>query len=150
MGRIGIVSLLGLASAVVLYVAGNLWLSTTSHKARLDLTEHSLYTLSTSTTQTLADIDEPIELHLFYSQRLGQDVAYYATFARRVRELIREIANTSNGKVILHEHDPEPFSAAEDLAVAMGVQGIPIAQGGDPAYFGLAGINTVEIGRAHV
>ena len=46
--------------------------------------------------------------------------------------------------MILREHDPRPFSRGEELAVAFGVQGVPVESGGELAYFGLAGTNSVD------
>jgi len=56
--------------------------------ARLDLTSERLYTLSHGTRQTLAHIDEPITLRLYYSTRLGELVPGYGVYAQRVRELL--------------------------------------------------------------
>jgi ABC-type uncharacterized transport system involved in gliding motility auxiliary subunit len=134
----------GVLVAAVLFVAGNLLLDASVRSARLDLTEHGLFTLSAGTRATIAAIDEPIVLHLFFSERLGREVPIYAAYGRRVRELVRELVTVANGKIKLHEHDPEPFSTAEDQAVALGVQGIPIDQAGELTYFGMAGVNTVD------
>ena len=138
------VSLIGVLVAAVLFVGGNLLLDASVRSARLDLTEHGLFTLSAGTRATVAAIDEPITLHLFFSERLGREVPIYATYARRVRDLVREVVSVANGKIVLREHDPEPFSTAEDRAVAFGVQGIPVDQSGDLTYFGMAGTNTVD------
>lgn len=144
MKRLRAASFVGLALAATVYVAGNLLFNLSVRGARLDVTEEALFTLSAGTHATLARIDEPIDLHLFFSPRLGRDLPYYENFARRVRELLAEIVAAANGKILFHLHDPEPFSRAEDLAVAMGVQGIPLRQGGELAYFGLAGVNSVD------
>ncbi|NKB64959.1 MAG: hypothetical protein GKR95_23540 [Gammaproteobacteria bacterium] len=109
---------------------------------RLDLTQHSLYTLSGGTHKLLARIEKPMTLHYFFSQRLAREVPLYRSHANRVRTLLMEIESLSNEKVILLEHDPEPFSDAEDTAVSYGIQGIPIDQGEEMAYFGLAGVNS--------
>ncbi len=47
----------------------------------------------------------------------------------------------SDGKVRLEFYDPEPFSDTEDRAMAYGLQGVPLDQGGSQIYFGLAGTN---------
>ena len=143
--RIGAVSLWGLTLAFILYVAINTLFNVSSPAARLDVSEDKLYTLSAGTHQILATIDEPVVLHFFFSERLGKEVPFYASYARRIRELLAEIVAVANGKVILVEHNPEPFSVAEDLAVAHAVQGIPVDQGGELSYFGLSGINTVDV-----
>ena len=144
MTRTGINSLTGLAFAAVLYVAVNILFNVSSPQVRLDVTEDGLFTLSDGTLATLARIDEPVELHFFLSGRLVREVPLYATYGLRVRELLAEIAAASGGKVILREHDPKPFSRGEELAVSFGVQGVPVESGGELAYFGLAGRNSVD------
>ena len=142
--RTGIGSLTGLALGTVLYVAVNVLFNVSAPEARLDVTEDGLFTLSDGTLATLARIDEPIELHFFLSGHLGREVPAYASYGLRVRELLAEVAAASGGKVILREHDPKPFSRGEELAVSFGVQGVPVDSGGDLAYFGLAGTNSVD------
>ena len=144
MTRTGIDSLTGLLLAAVLYVAVNVLFNVSAPQARLDVTEDGLFTLSDGTLATLARIDEPVELHFFLSGHLAREVPSYASYGLRVRELLAEIAAASGGKVILREHDPEPFSRAEELAVSFGVQGVPVDSGGELAYFGLAGTNPVD------
>ena len=144
MTRTGINSLTGLALGAVLYVAVNILFNVSAPEIRLDVTQDDLFTLSDGTLATLARIDEPLELHFFLSGRLGREVPLYASYGLRVRELLAEIAAASGGKVILREHDPEPFSRGEELAVSFGVQGVPVDSGGELAYFGLAGTNSVD------
>ena len=142
--RTGIGSPTGLALAAVLYVAVNTLFNVSAPGMRLDVTEDGLFTLSDGTLATLARIDEPVELHFFLSEHLGREVPAYASYGLRVRELLAEVAAASGGKVILREHDPKPFSRGEELAVSLGVQGVPVESGGELAYFGLAGTNPVD------
>ncbi len=142
--RTGLVSPLGLLLALILYIAANTLVTMWFPTMRLDATEEGLYTLSDGTHKILARVDEPIMLHYFFSELLGREVPFYASYARRVRELLTEIEAAANGKVVLLEHNPEPFSDAEELAVSHGVQGIPVDQGRELAYFGLSGINSVD------
>ena len=55
-----------------------------------------------------------------------------------------EYQRLSNGLIRIERLDPEPFSPEEDLAVAEGVRGLPISNGGDLAYFGISGRNTTD------
>jgi ABC-type uncharacterized transport system involved in gliding motility auxiliary subunit len=89
----------------------------------------------------LADLKEPVTLRLFYSWQLGSTVPAYGTYADHVREMLRDYASVSAGKVKLEFYDPEPFSDTEDRAMAYGLQGVPVDQGGSQIYFGLAGTN---------
>ena len=144
LSRVGVVSLTGLVIAGILFVAINTLFGGSVPGARVDLTEDRLFTLSEGTHETLVAIDEPIELHFFYSERLGRELPFYGGYSRRVRDLLNEIAAAAGGKVVLHERNPLPFSDDEDRAVSMGIQGIPVDQGGELVYFGLAGVNSVD------
>ena len=135
---------LGVALGLVLMVALNVLTSALFPAARLDLTQDRLYTLSEGTRQVLHQLDEPVTLRLFLSDRLVRDVPQYAAFATRVRDLLREYVSAGGGKLRLETFDPQPFSDVEDRAVALGLQGVPVDQGGEQVYFGLAGSNTTD------
>ena len=112
--------------------------------ARLDLTGERLYTLSRGTRQTLARIDEPITLRLYYSARLGDSVPSYGVYAQRVRELLDEYVAASKGKLRLEIYNPQAFSDVEDRAVAFGLQAVPLDAQGEQVFFGLAGTNSTD------
>ncbi len=139
-----IISPLGFLLAAVLYIVTNTLFNVIMPGVRLDVTEDGIYTLSHGTYQILREIDEPVEFHFFFSEQIGRDVPLYASYGRRIRELLSEIASASDGKVILYEYSPKPFSEDEEKAVSFGVQGVPVNQSGILAYFGLAGINSVD------
>jgi ABC-type uncharacterized transport system involved in gliding motility auxiliary subunit len=111
---------------------------------RLDLTQEHLYTLATGTRQTLAKIEEPITLRLYYSVRLGDAVPAYGVYAQRVRELLDQYVAAAKGKIRLEIYDPLPYSDAEDRAVAYGLQPAPLNDRGEAVYFGLAGTNSTD------
>jgi ABC-type uncharacterized transport system involved in gliding motility auxiliary subunit len=136
--------LIGIGLAVVLFLAINLladaWLTTT----RLDLTEDRLFTLSEGTKEVLRDIDEPVDLRLYYTEQLDEIGPYFSGHARRVEELLAAYQRLSGGKVRVERLDPAPFSPEEDLAVAEGLEGLPISDDGTLAYFGLTGRNSTD------
>jgi ABC-type uncharacterized transport system involved in gliding motility auxiliary subunit len=112
--------------------------------ARLDLTAEHLYSLSPGTLRTLAQIDEPITLRFYYSNRLGDEVPAYGVYAQRVRELIEQYVAAAHGKLRLEIFNPQPFSDVEDQAVAFGLQAVPLNAEGDQVYFGLAATNSTD------
>jgi len=130
--------------AAILLVAVNVIAQHGLRSARLDLTQRHLYTLSDGSKKTLARLDEPITLRFYYSPRLGDEVPSYGIYAQRVREMLEEYAALAKGKVRLEMLDPQPFSPTEDRAVAFGLQGVPIDQGGEQVYFGLAATNSTD------
>ncbi|MHA6494300.1 GldG family protein [Pseudomonas borbori] len=135
------VSSAGLALIALAFLAFNLFSSLSLSGVRLDLTEQKLYTLSAGTEQILAELDAPIELSFFYSDATAKDLPALRNYARRVEEMLKAYQREAGDRLKLTVIDPEPFSAEEDKAAEFGLQGIPLQQGGDSIYFGLAGKN---------
>jgi ABC-type uncharacterized transport system involved in gliding motility auxiliary subunit len=136
--------MLALAVATLLFIAVNVVAGNALRGFRLDLTEGGLYTLSDGTRRTLQGIDEPVALRLYFSRNLGETVPRFAAYHARVRELLEQYVALAEGKLQLQLLDPEPFSEAEDRAVADGLQGVPVSAAGDLGYFGLAGSNSTD------
>ena len=134
-------SVIGVIAVAAIVIGINMFADARLANVHVDLTHSRIYTLSAGTRQVLADLKEPITLRLFYSRRLGATVPVYGTYADHVREMLGEYAAVSGGKVRLEFYDPEPFSDTEDRAIAYGLQGVPVDQGGVQVYFGLAGTN---------
>jgi ABC-type uncharacterized transport system involved in gliding motility auxiliary subunit len=132
----------GILLAVVLFFALNIAASVGLKGARLDLTENRLYTLSDGTKNLLRNLKEPIRLRLFFSKSMSADVPQLSAYGDRVREFLERFRDMSNGRITLEVIDPEPFSDAEDRAVAAGLQGIE--RDGRNFYFGLVGTNEVD------
>jgi ABC-type uncharacterized transport system involved in gliding motility auxiliary subunit len=137
-------AILALICAAVLFVGVNVIADKTLRSARIDLTQQRLYTLSDGSRTTLAKIDEPITVRFYYSKRLGTEIPTYALYAQRVRDMLEEYVSLAKGKVRLEILEPVPYSAIEDRAVAFGLQGVPIDQGGEQVYFGLAATNSTD------
>lgn len=110
---------------------------------RLDLTEHRLYTISAGTRSILEQLDEPVNLYFFFSQRATEGVPYLRSYGQRVRELLEEFSNRAGPKLRLQIIDPVPFSEAEDQAVSFGLEAVSLGGLGDPVYIGLAGTSAV-------
>jgi ABC-type uncharacterized transport system involved in gliding motility auxiliary subunit len=128
----------------VLFVAATLLINSLFRGARIDLTQNREYTLSAGTKQILAKLDEPLDLSLYFSEKSSADFPQIRTYAQRVREMLDEMAQRSNGKIRLRNIDPEPFTDEEDRATELGLQSIPTGQGTDNLIFGLAGSNSTD------
>lgn len=134
----------GLVLATLLLLAVNIFANATFKDSQWDLTEGRLFTLSEGTRCVLKGIDEPIKVRLFFSKVLGDQSPPHATYFKRVQELLGQYVNLAGGRLVLEILDPEPFSDAEDMAVAFGLQGIPINDAGDLGYLGLAAVNSTD------
>ncbi|MGI0119299.1 Gldg family protein [Zooshikella sp. RANM57] len=105
---------------------------------RADLTEDNLYTLSDGTHNMLRNLQQPVKLELFFSNKLTKDLPRLRSYAKRVRELLEEYSLIAGDNLNFEIIDPEPFSEAEDKAAEYGLQAIPTSAGGPEVYFGLA------------
>jgi ABC-type uncharacterized transport system involved in gliding motility auxiliary subunit len=103
---------------------------------RLDATAEKVYTLSPGTKAILAKITEPTTLDLYYSAGAGGQYVEYKNYAERVREMLRQYARASSGRVRLNVVDPEPDTPEEERATAAGVEPQTMP-GGTKFYFGL-------------
>ena len=79
---------------------------------RFDLTENSLYTLSDGTRNILKNMDEPVNLYLYFSEDVSRDLPQFRSYARWAGEMLEEFADRSGGKLTLQRVDPVPFSPA--------------------------------------
>ena len=137
-------SSVGLLLIALAFLAFNMFSGLTLSGARLDLTEQKLYTITDGTKQILGEVDEPIDLYFFYSDKAARELPVLRNYAKRVEEMLKAYEREADGKIKLHVIDPEPFSEEEDKAAGFGLQGVPANQGGDQIYFGLAGTNSVD------
>lgn len=131
------------ALIVAIFIAAVLILQPLMRGARADFTEQQLYTLSDGTRNVLQGIDEPVDLTFVYTRRVGQDFPAVRAYATRVRELLDAYKAVAGPSLRIREIDPEPFSEAEDEALAAGIVAVD-TDGNDPLYFGLIGGNTVD------
>ncbi len=111
---------------------------------RLDLTDNNLYTLSDGTKRIVENIEEPINLYFYFSDKASEDIPSLRDYANRIQELLQEITNSAGGSINLSIIDPLPFSEEEDRAAQFGLQGVAIPGGADTVYMGLAGTDSVD------
>ena len=138
-----VMSVTGLVLAAVLFVSINVFSNNALYSARLDLTEDKLFTLSQGTRNVIDSVEEPIRLKLYFSKTMAKQVPSIDRYGLRVREMLEEFVNASDGRIRLEVIDPEPFTDAEDDAVRAGLQPLPLSNG-EELYFGLLGTNTTD------
>ena len=133
-----------LVALAVLFIGVTILISFLFRGARIDLTESKLYSISEGTERIVRSLDEPVNLYFFFSQEASAQHPQLRAYAQRVRELLEEIVDRSDGKLRLSVIDPQPFSEEEDRAAEFGLSAVPMNASGDTLYFGLAGTNSVD------
>ena len=137
-------ALLGSFLLLVAVFALNILVSSGLPGFRLDLTEDKLYSLSDGVGPLLQELDEPVRLDFYYSQKSAENLPNFRTYAQRVQEFLEEMVQASNGTLSLRVLDPEPFSEAEDLARAAQLSRIQIDGVGQELTLGLVAVNSVD------
>ncbi len=128
--------IIGTLAAVLLFVGVNVAIDRVVG-VRLDLTEDRLFTLSEGTKSVLKNLPKHVTMTFYYSEELGRRIPQYASFANRIDDLMQEMAAAADGNITVVKVNPEPFSEAEDEAVELGLQGVPVDDTGDKVYFGV-------------
>jgi len=127
----------GLGLAVVLLFALNVIGGRVLGRARVDLTQGHIYTLSSGTREILGGLTEPVTVRLFLSRKLATRLPGLSSYTTRALELLDEYRRIAGGKLDVRVIDPEPFSEDEDRAVGYGLQGIPLGDNENTFYFGV-------------
>lgn len=128
---------------IVLFLAVNIGADRAFRRARIDLTQNKLFTLSKGTTNILKHLDEPLTLTLFFSEDLAAGNPQMQGYGKRVREMLEEYALISGGGIKLEFVNPEPYSEGEERAQRAGIHGLSTPDGSQ-FYFGLQGVNSTD------
>ncbi|HVX04781.1 MAG TPA: Gldg family protein [Rhodanobacteraceae bacterium] len=108
---------------------------------RIDLTRDHLYTLSPGTRNIIADLRQPIDLTLYFSDRASHSLPQLRAYHQHVLHMLEQVVRRSHGRVHLSQVDPLPFSEDEDRATAAGLTSVRGEGTGESIFFGLAGRN---------
>ncbi len=131
-GVVGLAILLVVIGAIVA-IAANL-------RLRFDLTEQRLFTLSKGSKQLLGKLENDVTLKLFFSDSARDMPMGLKTYARQVRDLLREYEVAGKGRIRLEQYDPKPDSDAEEWAQRYGIEPQQANPFGAPVYFGLVAV----------
>ncbi|MDP6490703.1 MAG: Gldg family protein [Kiritimatiellia bacterium] len=128
-GVAGILILLAILIAVNVIVS--------NMRARVDLTEENLYTLSDGTRNVLKQLERKVTLKLFFSSSDPAVPMQLKSYADQVTDLLHEYRKAAGSKVKVEQYDPRPDSDAEEWAQKYGIQGQQLGLMGPMIYFGL-------------
>ena len=132
--------ILGLFSMTLMIYIG----TTLFKKARVDITEESLYTLSNGTKSILSKLDSPIKLKLYYSKTAAnkgtEGLRAFNNHYLYVQELLRQYVGNSRNNLTLDVIDPRPDTPEEEDALAYGLKKFNLTET-ERYFFGLVAEN---------
>jgi ABC-type uncharacterized transport system involved in gliding motility auxiliary subunit len=127
----------GLAALLVTVLGASVVLDALLAGLELDLTERGLHTVSPDARALVADLDAPVTATLYFSRATAAGVPGLADHARRVEDLLRNLAEAADGRMTVETVDAAPFTDAEDAALAAGLQPVPARADGRSVLLGV-------------
>ena len=109
-----------------------------------DATEKKIFTLTESSKQILQNLPEPVLAKLYFSPVLEQRNSSLRTIFDNVRLLLKKCKDVSNGNFDFKVYHPKFLSEEEDIALANGLQPIPLIDLNQNALFGLTLEDTLQ------
>jgi len=82
-------------------------------KARFDLTQERVFTLSSATKKIISQVENEVELSLFVSKKLPVQISYQA---QQIKDTLSDYQKFSNGKVKFNIYYPDADEAAKSKA----------------------------------
>jgi ABC-type uncharacterized transport system involved in gliding motility auxiliary subunit len=123
-------AVLGILSLIVIVVVANWIMQLTSvGKQGVDFTQHKVHTLQDGTKAILAELDAPVNVRYYATQKSESMPRDLKLYMRTVKSVLRRYAALSDGKLRIEMLDPQPDTDAEDSAIVDGVQGQRVQDG---------------------
>ncbi len=86
-----------------------------------DLTQDKLFTLDKSTKTIISNSKKAIEIDFYFSNKASTQNPQIRKYGQRARDILRQFAHISKGKVVLKEIDVNQFTPQEDGAISFGL-----------------------------
>ncbi len=104
---------------------------------KFDFTEGKIYTLSEGSETIIEKLEEPVTITLYFNRSIKELPIHYKNYSTRVEEMLRQYEEASKGMIKLNIIDPKPDTQEEEQAIASGIQGNRMSNGGT-LYFGIS------------
>ena len=111
---------------------------------QFDATQEKIFTLSDETKNILRKLPEPVLAKLYFSPILGQRNADLRKHFDNIRLLLQKYRDASAGRFDFKIYYPTFLSTEEDIALANGVQPVPIIDLNQNALFGMTIEDTLQ------
>lgn len=103
-----------------------------------DFTEERYLSLTKNTKDILRKLNRPITAKLYYSPVLGQRNPKIREYFDQIKLLLKQYKTYGNGKFDFRIYMPDFLDKTEDVALAEGLQPIPLVDMGQNALFGIS------------
>ena len=126
------------------FVGLNLMANNYMRSVRYDFSEEKMFTLSKNTIEMLRNLEYPVVAKVYYSKVLEQRNPVFRQMFDKVRILLAQMSDEAEGKFSYRIYYPEVLSKREDLALAAGMQPLPLVDNNMGAFFGVEFVDEVD------
>ncbi len=126
------------------FMGFNLLANNLTRGTQIDFSEDKLHTLDKNTIYILQNLPEPVTAKLYFSKILEQRNPAMRQMFDRIRNLLVQYKNQSNGRFNYKIYYPENLDNIEDKAIADGLQPIALIDINQNALFGLTLSDTLQ------
>lgn len=129
---------------VLVFMGFNLLANNLTRGTQIDFSEDKLHTLDKNTVYILQNLPEPVTAKLYFSEILEKRNPAMRHMFDRVRSMLKQYKNISNGRFDYRIYYPQNLDNIEDRAIADGIQPIPLIDINQNALFGLTLSDTLQ------
>ena len=129
---------------LIAFLGINILANVLTRNIQLDATEKKIFTLTESSKKVIQNLPEPVLAKLYFSPILEQRNPALREVFDNIRLLLKKCRNVSNGNFDYKIYQPKFLSAEEDIALANGLQPIPLIDLNQNALFGLTLEDTLK------
>ncbi len=126
------------------FMGFNLLANNLTRGTQIDFSEDKIHTLNKDTIMVLQNLTEPVTAKLYYSTILEQRNPAMRQMFDKIRQLLAQYKNNSNGRFDYRIYHPQSLDNIEDRAIADGIQPIPLIDINQNALFGLTVADTLQ------
>lgn len=118
---------------LVLLIVGQVVFLGSRYRARVDLTEDQLFTLTQSTKRVLSGLQDRLLIECYFSPKDKLSTPLQER-RRTLDDFLDELVQLSDGKVVIQRFDPQDDQMVKEKAERLGIRGITIGDQGESEF----------------
>ena len=126
------------------FLSINILANDLTRNIQYDATEKKIFTLTENSKNILRHLKEPVLAKLYFSPVLEQRNPALRNIFDNIRLLLKKCRDVSNGNFDFKIYHPKFLSEEEDIAIASGLQPIPLIDLNQNSLFGLSLEDTLQ------
>lgn len=119
------------------FIGFNLIAGKVFETSQLDATKDKRFSLSESTINILQNLKEPVHVKLYYSQILSEKNPEFRALFENIKIKLKQYKKIAKNNFSYFILSPQTLDETEDMAIANGLQALPIIDSNQAGFFGM-------------